>query len=296
VRAFEVVTAAGERLRVDGDHELFWALRGGGGRFAIVTALELDAHPLEGVFAGLAAWPAERAPEVLEEFRRWSFEAPEALTPIFRYLALPPIEAIPEPLRGRKVVALLAAYLGTEADGARLTAPVRAADAKLIGTFGPIGPADLVRVAGDPDAPIPARGDGFMLDELSEDAVEAIGALIAEDALDPLTVLELRLLGGALAQPADSHGALPRLDGAFSVFAGGAAVDPGAAAAIAARIETVRERLGPWTTPRALLNSAGGGVDPASAFDEATWARLERVRDAWDPGRLIQPNHEPRAE
>jgi hypothetical protein len=277
---------------VDGDHELFWALRGGGGRFAIVTALELDAHPLEGVFAGLAAWPAERAPEVLEEFRRWSFEAPEALTPIFRYLALPPIEAIPEPLRGRKVVALLAAYLGTEADGARLTAPIRAADGKLMDTFGMIAPAGLVRVAGDPEDPVPARGDGFMLDELSENAVEAIGGLIAEDALDPLTVLELRLLGGALARPADGHGALPRLEGGFSVFASGAVVDSGAAAAIAARVATVRDRLRPWTTPRALLNSSGGGIDPATAFDASTWDRLERVRDAWDPGRLIQPNHE----
>ena len=296
VRAFEVVTAAGERLRVDGDHDLFWALRGGGGRFAIVTALELDAHPLEGVFAGLAAWPAERAPEVLEQFRRWCFEAPEALSPVFRYLALPPIEEIPEPLRGRKVVALLAAHLGTEADGERLTAPIRAADSKLMDTFGPIAPADLVRVAGDPDAPVPARGDGFMLDELSEDAVEAIGGLIAEDALDPLTVFELRLLGGALARPADSHGALPRLEGAFGVFAGGAAVDAGAAAAIGARIATLRDRLAPWTTPRALLNSSGGGVEPASAFDAATWERLERVRDEWDPGRLIQANHEPPAE
>ena len=163
-------------------------------------------------------------------------------------------------------------------------------------TFGPIAPADLVRVAGDPDAPVPARGDGFMLDELSEDAVEAIGGLIAEDALDPLTVFELRLLGGALARPADSHGALPRLEGAFSVFAGGAAVDAGATAAIGARIATLRDRLAPWTTPRALLNSSGGGVEPASAFDAATWERLERVRDEWDPGRLIQANHEPPAE
>jgi FAD/FMN-containing dehydrogenase len=293
VRAFEVVTAAGERLRVDGDHELFWALRGGGGRSAIVTALELDAHPLPGIFAGLAAWPAERAPEVLEQFRRWSFEAPEALTPVFRYMALPPIEQVPEPLRGRKIVALLAAHLGTEADGERLTAPIREAEGKLMDTFGPIAPAALVRVAGDPDAPVPARGDGFMLDELSEDAVDAIGALIAEDTLDPLTVFELRLLGGALARPADGHGALPRLEGAFSVFAGGAAVDAGASEAIAARIATLRDHLAPWTAPRALLNSSGGGVDPASAFDAATWARLERIRDTWDPGRLIQPNHEP---
>ena len=74
VRAFEVVLASGERPRVDADHEpeLFWALRGGGGRFAVVTALELEAHPVPEVSAGMLAWPAERAAEVLGQFQRWT--------------------------------------------------------------------------------------------------------------------------------------------------------------------------------------------------------------------------------
>jgi FAD/FMN-containing dehydrogenase len=294
VRAFEVVTAAGERQRVDAETEpeLFWALRGGGGRFAIVTALEVRAHPLPEAFAGMVVWPAESAPEVFEEFRRWSFEAPEALSPVFRYVAMPPIDAVPEPLRGRKVVALLAAYLGTQADGERVAAPIRSSNATLVDTFGPIGPADLVRVAGDPEDPVPARGDGFMLDELTEDAVAAIGGLIAEDALDPLTVLEVRLLGGALGRAADRPGALARLDGAFTFFGGGAASDADSAAAIAERNAELRARLAPWTSKRELLNSSGGGIDPAQAFDVATWERLERAREAYDPDRLIQPNHD----
>ena len=293
-RAFEVVTAAGERLRVDATSEpdLFWALRGGGGRGAILTALELRLHPLDQAFGGMIAWPAERAPEVVEELRRWSFDAPEALTPVFRYLSLPPIDAVPAPLRGRKVVALLAVFLGPEADGERATAPIRRAAGALLDTFAPLAPGALVHIAGDPEQPVPARGDSLLLDELTEDAAEAAGTLIAEDALDPLTVLELRMLGGALARAGDEHGALARLDGAFSVFMGGAAPDAESAAAVADRIALVRERLGPWTADRALLGSAAAGTDPARAFDAATWERLERVRAAFDPERAIVTTHD----
>src|SRR5918998_1554869 len=118
VRAFEVVLASGERLRVDAEHEpeLFWALRGGGGRFAVVTALELEAQPVPELSAGMLAWPAGRAAEVLEPFRRWAGEAPEALGAVFRYLALPDVDGVPAPLRGRRIVAVIAAYLGADAD------------------------------------------------------------------------------------------------------------------------------------------------------------------------------------
>jgi FAD/FMN-containing dehydrogenase len=282
VRAFEVVLASGERRRVDADHEpeLFWALRGGGGRFAVVTALELEAHPVPDVSAGTLAWPAERAAEVLETFRRWASDVPEALGTVFRYLSLPDVDGVPAPLRGRRIVAVIAAYLGPDADGRRLMEPLP--DGTLVDTFGPVGAADLVRVAGDPEQPMPARGDGLLLHELD---ANAIAGLI--DDMAPLSVLELRLLGGALARAPHGHGALAKLDGAFAVFAGGAAVDASATAAIAERLEAVRQRLAPWTAPQALLNSSGRGIDPARAFDAATWERLCALRDAFDPDRRL---------
>ena len=104
-------------------------------------------------------------------------------------------------------------------------------------------------------------------------------------------MLELRLLGGALARESDGHGALGTLDGALSVFASGPVFDANAAAAVADRVEHLRARLAPWTTPQALLNASGGGVDPAQAFDDATWERLRRVQDVFDPDRLILSNH-----
>jgi FAD/FMN-containing dehydrogenase len=292
VKAFEVVTATGERLRADAESEpeLFWALRGGGGRFAIVTAAEFQAHPVADVSAGMLVWPADRAAAVLEQFRRWTLDAPESLGAVFRYLDLPPIDAVPPPLRGRNV-AIIAAHMGTERDGQRLIEPLRASSGSVLDTFGPIRAADLVRVAGDPEQPVPARGDGFLVRELTDELVEAVAELIADNALSPLSVLELRLLGGAMARASDGHGALATLNGGASVFASGPVVDTGAAAAIAERIEHLRARLAPWIAPQALLNASGGGVDPARAFDAATWERLQRVQDAFDPDRLILSNH-----
>jgi FAD/FMN-containing dehydrogenase len=282
VRAFEVVLASGEPARVDAEHEpdLFWALRGGGGGFAVVTALELEAQPVPEVSAGMLAWPAERAAEVLDRFRSWTRDAPEALGAVFRYLSLPDLDAVPAPLRGRRIVAVIAAHVGTEAEGRRLIEPWRGGT--LVDTFGPVGPADLVRVAGDPEQPMPTRGDGLLLRELD---VDAIAALIEE--LDPLGVFELRLLGGALARAPHGHGALAQLDAAFAVFAGGAAVGAAATAAIAERLRELHARLAPWAAPQTLLNSSGGGADPAHAFGAAAWERLRTVRDAYDPDRRV---------
>ena len=112
-----------------------------------------------------------------------------------------------------------------------------------------------------------------------------------ESAPGGTSAVRVRLLGGAMARAADGHGALATLNGALSVFASGPVFDADAAAAITDRLEHLRVRLAPWTAPQALLNSSDGRADPARAFDDATWERLRRVQDAFDPDRLILSNH-----
>ena len=247
-------------------------------------------HPVADVFAGMLVWPAEKAAAVLDQFRRWTVDAPESLGAVFRYLDLPPIDPVPPPLRGRNV-AVIAAHLGSERDGRRLIEPLRATDGSVLDTFGPIGAADLVRVAGDPEAPVPARGDGFLVGEMSGELEGTVAELIADNALSPLSVLEAAASRRRDGAGLERHGALATLNGAMSVFASGPVFDADAAAAIADRVELLRTRLSQWIAPQALLNSSGGGVDPAQAFDDATWERLRRVQDAFDPDRLILSNH-----
>jgi FAD/FMN-containing dehydrogenase len=287
--AFDVVLASGERRRVDADSErdLFWALRGGGGRGAVVTAVELALHPLSAVSGGMLAWPAEQTAEVLAAFRALT-GAPHALGAAFRYLELPPLEMIPPPLRGRRIATVIAAYLGEHDEAADLVAPLRAIPGSLVDTFAPIGPADLVRIAGDPEMPIPSRGDGFLLRELTEEAATLVAERAAGGALAPLSVLELRLLGGATSEPhGDDGGALSGFAASHSVFAGGAAHAPEATAATLARLGQVRADLAPWAADQVILSAATTDRDPARAFGSAGWDRLQRVLDTYDPERRI---------
>jgi hypothetical protein len=95
-------------------------------------------------------------------------------------------------------------------------------------------------------------------------------------------MFELRLLGGALSRTPRDHGALATLDAAFAVSAGGAAVDAASKAAVAKRLEDVRERLAPWTAPRTLLNASAPGLDATAGLRRrdvgAAVCRARRVR------------------
>src|SRR5881392_1529733 len=116
VLAAEVVTADGRLVRADHDNEpdLFWALRGGGGNFGVVTALELELYPVPELYAGMLAWPWERTAEILHAWRDWVSGLPDEMATWARILQVPPLPDIPEPVRGRQLVVVEAAYLGGE--------------------------------------------------------------------------------------------------------------------------------------------------------------------------------------
>src|SRR3954470_18146456 len=106
VLAVELVTADGTLVRADQDNEpdLFWALRGGGGNFGVVTALELELYPVPELYAGVLAWPWERTAEILHAWREWAADLPDEMSTWARILQVPPLPDIPEPVRGRQLV------------------------------------------------------------------------------------------------------------------------------------------------------------------------------------------------
>jgi hypothetical protein len=194
---------------------------------------------------------------------------------------------IPPPLRGRRIAAVASAYLGPHDEAEELLAPLRAIGGALVDTFAPIEPAGLVRVANDPEAPMPARGDGFLLRELSEDTVALVADQAASGELAPLTVLELRLLGGATREPHGDGGALTGYAATHSVFASGATPTPEAMGAMLARLAQVRADLAPWTADQVILSAATTDRDPVRAFGQPGWERLQRAIDSYDPDRRI---------
>ena len=170
VLAIELVTADGKLRRVDHENEpeLFWALRGGGGNFGVVTALEVQLYAIPEVYAGVLFFPWERSSEVLHAWLDWTRTVPEEITSVGRILQFPPLEELPEHLRGGKFAVVEAVYIGTEADGAELLAPLRALGPAM-DTFAMVPPVGIAELHMDPPEPVPYTGEGMMLGELDAD-------------------------------------------------------------------------------------------------------------------------------
>ena len=128
LRAIEIVTADGVLRRVDAEHDtdLFWALRGGGGNFGVVTAVEIELLDRATIYAGALFFPIERGGEVLNEWSRWTAEVPEEMTSIGSLRNFPPLPEMPEFIRGKSFAIVEAYWLGTPEEGDRLLAPLRA--------------------------------------------------------------------------------------------------------------------------------------------------------------------------
>jgi FAD/FMN-containing dehydrogenase len=291
ITAVELVTADGRLVRADADHhpELFWALRGGGGSFGVVTALEFRLYPITEVYAGVLFFPLERASEVLHAWRVWTEDVPDEVTSVGRILHFPPLEDLPEHLRGRSFAVVEATVLGDEADGAGLIAPLRALGPEL-DTFATIHVRALARLHMDPESPVPAIGDGSLLTDLPAAAVDAFVGAAADPAAGLLTA-ELRHLGGALGRAAPEHGALASLAGEYLFFAAGFVTTPELGALVEAGVGWAKVALAPWEARQMYLNFAETRRAGGSFHADDAYRRLREVKAAYDPGDLFRSNH-----
>ena len=292
IRGAEVVTADGREIRADAGSEpdLFWALRGGGGSFGVVTALELELFPVRELYGGVLFWPQERAAEVLEAWREWATGVPEEMTSLGRLLNMPPLEEIPEPLRARSFVVVEAAWLGDEASGTEQLAALRELGPEM-DTFTMMPPTGLPALHMDPPEPVPGAGDGMLLDDFPADAIEAMVGTAGPGTNSPLVSIEVRQLEGAAGRPDPGHGALAAIDASYSLFAVGMAADEEMKQAVVQRLDELQSALAPWDAGR-LFTFTDRPVDPRQMFTEEAYRRLRQVKSHYDPDNVIQANHE----
>ena len=294
VVAIEVVTPDGRHVRADHANEpdLFWALRGGGGSFGVVTAIELRLFELPEVYAGVLFFPVERSAEVLKAWREWVRTVPDEATSIGRILNVPDMPEAPDPLRGNSFVTIEMAYAGSEAEGAELIRPLREM-APMIDTFAAIEPAGLSRLHMDPEGAIPmAQSDTLLLaDTLDDEAIDAIVAVAGTGAGSPLVMYELRHIGGAAARPGADHGVLDVLPGEFLAFGVGIPMNEELGALIEAHLGRLHDALAAYDTQRSYLNFKERQTDAAEFFGAAAYERLTAIRAEVDPGRLMLANH-----
>ncbi len=274
VLEIEVVTADGRLRRVDADTDpdLFWALRGGGGAFGVVTQLTFRLHGISTLYAGGLYFDVADARRVLHGWRDWVDRIPDSVTSSIAVINFPPLPELPQPLRGRTVVHVRFAYVGGEAEGQVLLAPLRGLATPLIDTVAEIKYADLGSIHADPTDPLPGAERAMLLRELPSEAVDAFLASIGPDGGLPLMLGEIRAMGGALARDPATPNSVGGRDARFSVFVVGI-LAPEIAEIVPDALESVVTTMQPWATGGSLMTFAGA----------ATGRPADRVRAAWHP-------------
>ena len=181
MRQADIVTADGELVRASAEKhpELFWGLGGGGGNFGIVISLEFDLYPVGTLYGGDLIYPVEKAAEVLGAYVGWSADLPDEWSTGVAFLNVPPLPAVPEPLRGRSVIAIRGCYCGESPEtGEQMLRPVREELGETImDTFGPMPFAAMDAISMDPVDPMGARQHSEMLADLTPEAIETLVAV-----------------------------------------------------------------------------------------------------------------------
>jgi hypothetical protein len=296
ITAVEIVTADGRLRRASADSEpdLFWAARGGKGNFGIVTALEMELVPVGSIYGGGIFFAGADAASVLHAFREWAPGLPEEVSTSVAILRMPPMEELPPPLRGQTVVHLRFAYSGTDFEEAeRLIAPMKATGTILLGFVGPILTTEMDSIHMDPVDPLPAWEKGMLLAELSADTVDALLATAGPQVEVPLIMVEIRLMGGALARQAQVPNAVAGRDGAYGVLVLGPGL-PELAQVVPAVGKGVLGALQPWAAPGCMVNFLGevsGPEEVAAAYPAGVLERLREVKATVDPAGVFSFGH-----
>lgn len=271
----EVITADGAARTVtpQSDPELLWALGGGGGDLAIVTSLELRVHPAPSVVGGRQLWSAAHAQEVARAYRALTEAAPPELTLWLELLSFPGSEPM---------VAIDSTFLGEEDEARRLLQATERLPAPLADSRAALSVAELGRITAEPVDPGPGLSRGELLTRLDDDAL----ATLLDKPIAPLMTVQIRHLGGALAEgTGNPHGALEE---PYAVYLFGVPSTPEVAAGISDRQAELASALP--VSGRKPITFLSPTETLASALPDASMQRLRRLKEELDPQQTLRGN------
>ncbi|TIO75500.1 MAG: FAD-binding oxidoreductase [Mesorhizobium sp.] len=294
--AADVVTADGDLLRASEDEhsDLFWALRGGGGNFGVVTSFEFRLHAVgPTVLAGPILWDANDAGDVLRFYRDFVRDAPDELGTVVRFGTAPPLPVIPEDLHWRPVMIVGSCYAGPIEDGEKTLRPLRAFRTPLLDL---VGPTPYVGFQSALDSTVPHGWNYYWksthLPELRDELIDVIAGH-AFSSSSPRSYVALFQLKGAVSRVAEGETAFGNRQASHAITLD-AAWRPG---------EDYGDRDTAWT--RALfaalgpfregvyVNFLGDDEDPnrvREAYGESVYDRLVDVKTAYDPDNVFHHN------
>jgi FAD/FMN-containing dehydrogenase len=283
------VVTASERENED----LFWAIRGGGGNFGIVTEFELRLHELgPTVLAGLALWPLDRAREVLRGWRDYVDGAPDELSTACVVVTAPPEPFVPEHLQGRQALGMAVMYVGNPEEGARVVRPLRDLSPDM-DHVQPM-PYTAFQAALDPLAPKGMRSywRGEYMRGLSDEAIdtflEQAPALTAQAM--PFSQMIIFRIGQGVTAVSEDATAFSHRDANYLFHPISVWSDPADDAALIAANRAFADAMRPYSTGGAYLNFTPEADRVRDAYGEQKYRRLVAVKDKYDPDNLFRMN------
>lgn len=291
--AAEVVTAGGSLLRASEaeNPDLFWAIRGGGGNFGIVTAFEFRLHPAGLVVGGAVFYDAAEAVEILEAYTRYAASAPDELTTMALIMPAPPAPFIPPPLHGTLVLALLVCYTGDLEEGQRVIAPLRRLGTPVADVIGPMPyPALFALTAEGGARGLQHHDRSLFLNSLDGELIRSIVAQ-ARTLTAPMSITQIRVLGGAMARVAPEATAFAHRDKPFMLTIIAAWMDPAESARHCASVERFWRNVEPHAAGVYVNFLADEGeARIRDAYGPDTYRRLAGLKRRYDPDNLFRLN------
>jgi hypothetical protein len=181
--------------------------------------------------------------------------------------------------------------VGSEEEGRAAIAPLRGIGETIMDTFGWIPSVGLSRIHMDPENPVPGVGEGGLVKELTDEAIDAFVGVAGPDSGSPLLLSELRRLGGAVGRPAESAGALSHIDAEYAIYSVGMAMSPEMGQAAASHLAKIDEAMKPFGVTGGYFNFAEAPRDVDEILPPEVCDRLRAVKRAWDPEGRVVANH-----
>ena len=294
LRSMRMVTVDGDTVRAAPDEhpDLFWALRGGGGNFGVVTEFEIELRPFgPAVLAGMILHPLDRAPGALRFSRDFMEQAPRALTVFETFMVAPHEPPFPPELQGRPALALGVVYAGDPEEGARVLRPLREHGRPALDLVGPMPPLAVQEML-DPTAPHGMRSysRAHWLAGLPDAAIDELATRHA-DVPSPMSMIITARMGGAIEDVSADATAYGHRDANRLLWVIGAGWESEDEPQVA-WARGVFDAMTPHSTGGVYVNALEdeGPERARAAYGDATWRRLVEAKDRWDPDNVLHLN------
>lgn len=289
----DLVLADGSFVTVNADEneDLYWAIRGGGGNFGVVTSFTFKAYPVSTVYAGPMLWPLEKAVEVMQWYRDFSKKAPEDLYGFFGILNVPPGPPFPEDLYRKTMCAVVWCYCGPMEKAEEMFRPIRKIGPPVVDFVGPVPYPGLQGLF---DQLLPAglqwywKGD--FVNELNDAAIK-LHLKYGSELPSLLSIMHLYPIDGAVHRVRKSDTPFSYRDSTWSMVIAGVDSDPVNNERITKWAKTYWEALHPYSAGGAYVNFM---MEEGQSRVEATYGdnykRLSEIKRKYDPTNLFRVN------